>query len=83
MATARPTKRPRSWRPTSACAIDPSVRRSSPIPNAPRTALLWRHTDGWLYAGAYTARFKFTDGKCDPREQPTLFRGQWGLSQDD
>jgi hypothetical protein len=39
-------------------------------------------TDGWLYAGAYTARFKFTDGKSGIREHST-FRGQWGLSQDD
>jgi mono/diheme cytochrome c family protein len=59
--------------------VDPSRPQLANPERAPN-ALLWGH-DGWLYAGAYTARFKFTDGKW-VRENST-FRGQWGLSQDD
>ena len=59
--------------------VDPSRPQLANPERAPN-ALLWGH-DGWLYAGAYTARFKFTDGKW-ARENST-FRGQWGLSQDD
>ena len=59
--------------------VDPSRPQLANPERAPN-ALLWGH-DGWLYAGAYTARFKFIDGKW-VRENST-FRGQWGLSQDD
>jgi len=59
--------------------VDPSRPQLANPERAPN-ALLWGH-DGWLYAGAYTARFKFTEGKW-VRENST-FRGQWGLSQDD
>jgi mono/diheme cytochrome c family protein/glucose/arabinose dehydrogenase len=59
--------------------VDPSRPQLANPERAPN-ALLWGH-DGWLYAGAYTARFKFTDGKW-VRENST-FRGQWGLAQDD
>jgi mono/diheme cytochrome c family protein len=59
--------------------VDPARPQLSNPERAPN-ALLWGH-DGWLYAGAYTARFKFTDGKW-VRENST-FRGQWGLAQDD
>jgi mono/diheme cytochrome c family protein/glucose/arabinose dehydrogenase len=59
--------------------VDPARPQLANPERAPN-ALLWGH-DGWLYAGAYTARFKFTDGKW-VRENST-FRGQWGLSQDD
>jgi mono/diheme cytochrome c family protein/glucose/arabinose dehydrogenase len=59
--------------------VDPARPQLANPERAPN-ALLWGH-DGWLYAGAYTARFKFIDGKW-LRENST-FRGQWGLSQDD
>jgi mono/diheme cytochrome c family protein/glucose/arabinose dehydrogenase len=59
--------------------VDPARPQLSNPERAPN-ALLWGH-DGWLYAGAYTARFKFSDGKW-VRENST-FRGQWGLAQDD
>ena len=59
--------------------VDPSRPQLANPERAPN-ALLWGH-DGWLYAGAYTARFKSVDGKW-VRENST-FRGQWGLSQDD
>jgi mono/diheme cytochrome c family protein/glucose/arabinose dehydrogenase len=59
--------------------VDPDRPQLSNPERAPN-ALLWGH-DGWLYAGAYTARFKFIDGKW-VRENST-FRGQWGLAQDD
>ena len=59
--------------------VDPARPQLANPERAPN-ALLWGH-DGWLYAGAYTARFKSVDGKW-VRENST-FRGQWGLSQDD
>jgi len=59
--------------------VDPARPQLANPERAPN-ALLWGH-DGWLYAGAYTARFKFNDGQW-VRENST-FRGQWGLSQDD
>ena len=59
--------------------VDPSRPQLANPERAPN-ALLWGH-DGWLYAGAYTARFKSVDGKW-VRENST-FRGQWGLAQDD
>jgi mono/diheme cytochrome c family protein/glucose/arabinose dehydrogenase len=59
--------------------VDPARPQLANPERAPN-ALLWGH-DGWLYAGAYTARFKSVDGKW-VRENST-FRGQWGLAQDD
>ena len=59
--------------------VDPSRPQLANPERAPN-ALLWGH-DGWLYAGAYTARFKSVDGKW-VRDNST-FRGQWGLAQDD
>jgi len=59
--------------------VDPARPQLANPERAPN-ALLWGH-DGWLYAGAYTARFKSVDGKW-VRDNST-FRGQWGLTQDD
>ena len=59
--------------------VDPSRPQLANPERAPN-ALLWGH-DGWLYAGAYTARFKFKDGRWV--RGLSNFRGQWGLSQDD
>ena len=59
--------------------VDPAHPQLANPERAPN-ALLWGH-DNWLYVGAYTARFKFKDGRwvCGLSN----FRGQWGLSQDD
>ena len=59
--------------------VDPSRPQLANPERAPN-GLLWGH-DGWLYVGAYTARFKFEDGKWV--RAASNFRGQWGLSQDD
>ena len=59
--------------------VDPARPQLANPERAPN-ALLWGH-DGWLYVGAYAAKFRFDDGKW-VRAHST-FRGQWGLSQDD
>jgi mono/diheme cytochrome c family protein/glucose/arabinose dehydrogenase len=59
--------------------VDPS-RPALANPERAPNALLWGH-DNWLYVGAYTARFKFNDGRWV--RGLSNFRGQWGLSQDD
>jgi mono/diheme cytochrome c family protein len=59
--------------------VDPARPQLANPERAPN-GLLWGH-DGWLYIGAYTARFKFDDGKWV--RDVSNFRGQWGLSQDD
>jgi glucose/arabinose dehydrogenase len=59
--------------------VDPARPQLANPERAPN-ALLWGH-DGWLYVGAYTARFKFDDGKWV--RGTSNFRGQWGLAQDD
>ena len=59
--------------------VDPSRPQLANPERAPN-GLLWGH-DGWLYVGAYTARFRFEDGKWV--RAASNFRGQWGLSQDD
>ncbi|QDV25486.1 DUF7133 domain-containing protein [Aureliella helgolandensis] len=37
--------------------------------------------DNWMYSANATQRHKFTDGKLI--EEPTRYRGQWGITQDD
>ncbi|MBI3853710.1 MAG: HEAT repeat domain-containing protein [Verrucomicrobia bacterium] len=37
--------------------------------------------DNWIYSANYTTRFRNVDGEW--KRSPTVFRGQWGLSQDD
>ncbi len=59
--------------------VDPAHPQLANPERAPN-ALLWGH-DNWLYVGAYTARFKFKDGRWV--RGLSNFRGQWGLSQDD
>lgn len=49
-------------------------------PERAPNSLVWGH-DNWIYVGAYTKRFRFRDGAWE--NTPTVFRGQWGLSQDD
>ncbi len=52
--------------------------RLNPEHNA--NGLLWA-MDNWIYSANYTARFHIGDE--DWRREPTAFRGQWGISQDD
>jgi mono/diheme cytochrome c family protein len=54
----------------------PELANPERAPNAPLYAL-----DNWIYNGAYTAKFRFHEGKWE--RGTTTFRGQWGLSQDD
>ncbi len=42
---------------------------------------LLRGIDNWIYNAKSDRRFKFQDGKLT--EEPTYFRGQWGITQDD
>jgi mono/diheme cytochrome c family protein/glucose/arabinose dehydrogenase len=59
--------------------VDPARPQLANPERAPN-ALLWGH-DGWLYVGAYAAKFRFDDGKWV--RATSNFRGQWGLAQDD
>jgi len=49
-------------------------------PERAPNSLLWG-LDNWIYVGAYTKRFRFRENAWV--SSPTVFRGQWGLSQDD
>ena len=42
---------------------------------------LLRTLDNWIYSANHTTRFQNNDGAW--RRETTLFRGQWGISQDD
>ncbi len=37
--------------------------------------------DNWIYSANHTTRFRFDRGQW--RREPTVFRGQWGITQDD
>jgi putative membrane-bound dehydrogenase-like protein len=41
---------------------------------------LWAY-DNWIYSAAYMKKFRYRDGAFETA--PTIFRGQWGFSQDD
>ena len=41
---------------------------------------LWAY-DNWIYSAAYMKKFRYRDG--DFETAPTIFRGQWGFTQDD
>ncbi|MBC7369365.1 MAG: c-type cytochrome [Undibacterium sp.] len=49
-------------------------------PERAPNGLLWAH-DNWIYSAAYTKKFRYTKGEWETGV--TIFRGQWGLSQDD
>lgn len=49
-------------------------------PEHTANALRWG-MDNWIYSANHTTRFKFVDGSFI--REPTVFRGQWGLSMDD
>jgi putative heme-binding domain-containing protein len=42
---------------------------------------LFHAMDNWMYNAKSTVRHRFVDGKLI--EEPTAFRGQWGITQDD
>ena len=50
----------------------PELANPERAPNAPLYAF-----DNWIYNGAYTAKFRWRDGKWE--RGVTTFRGQWGL----
>lgn len=37
--------------------------------------------DNWIYSANHTTRFRYTEGSW--KREPTVFRGQWGITQDD
>ncbi|MBI5768111.1 MAG: c-type cytochrome [Verrucomicrobia bacterium] len=49
-------------------------------PERAPNALLWG-ADNWIYSAAYTKKFRYVRGNWETSN--TMFRGQWGLSQDD
>lgn len=59
-------------------ATDPQRPELANPERAPNS-LLWA-LDNWIYAAAYTKKFRFAHGRWE--SAPTTFRGQWGLSQD-
>ncbi len=54
----------------------PEIANPERAPNSLRWAL-----DNWIYSTAYTKKFRYVGGRWE--SAPTIFRGQWGLSEDD
>ena len=48
-------------------------------PEHTANGLMWA-MDNWIYSANHTTRFRNDDGEW--RREPTTFRGQWGISQD-
>ncbi len=62
-----------------AAVADPKLgARANPEHAA--NGLLWA-LDNWIYSANHTTRFRLMDGEW--QRQPTIFRGQWGIAQDD
>lgn len=49
-------------------------------PEHTANSLTWGR-DNWIYSANHTTRYRNLDGNWE--KEPTFFRGQWGLSQDD
>lgn len=49
-------------------------------PEHSANGLMWG-MDNWIYNANHTTRFRYSQGKW--QRQPTIFRGQWGITQDD
>ena len=49
-------------------------------PEHASNSLMWA-LDNWIYSANHTVRFRNLDGEW--KREPTVFRGQWGMSQDD
>lgn len=57
---------------------DPKLGEKS-NPEHASNGLLWS-MDNWIYSANHTTRFRFIGGEFV--REPTVFRGQWGISQD-
>lgn len=49
-------------------------------PEHSANGLLWG-MDNWIYSANHTTRFRYVRGQWE--REPTLFRGQWGITQND
>lgn len=49
-------------------------------PEHSANGLLWGF-DNWIYSANHTTRFRYQRGEW--KREPTAFRGQWGIAQDD
>jgi glucose/arabinose dehydrogenase/mono/diheme cytochrome c family protein len=49
-------------------------------PEHSANGLMWG-LDNWIYNANHTTRFRYSQGKWE--REPTIFRGQWGITQDD
>ena len=56
---------------------DPKLGMKS-NPEHASNGLLWA-MDNWIYSANHTTRFRYLGGKFE--REPTVFRGQWGISQ--
>ena len=59
--------------------VDPKRPHLANPERAPNS-LLWAF-DNWIYSAAYTKKFRYVNGAWETGG--TMFRGQWGLTQDD
>src|SRR4051812_15975159 len=59
--------------------VDPKRPHLANPERAPNN-LLWA-LDNWIYSAAYTKKFRYVKGEWETGA--AIFRGQWGLSQDD
>ncbi len=57
---------------------DPKLGKKS-NPEHASNGLLWG-MDNWIYSANHTTKFRYIGGKFE--REPTVFRGQWGISQD-
>ena len=51
-------------------------------PEHSANGLLWG-LDNWIYSANHTTRFRYSRGDKRWQREPTLFRGQWGIAQND
>ena len=51
-------------------------------PEHASNGLLWAR-DNWVYSANHTQRMRWNGSPTNWLKSPTIFRGQWGLSQDD
>jgi mono/diheme cytochrome c family protein/glucose/arabinose dehydrogenase len=58
---------------------DPTLGARS-NPEHASNGLMWA-LDNWVYSANHTTRYRYVDGEW--KSEPTHFRGQWGLTQDD
>ncbi len=51
-------------------------------PEHASNGLMWA-LDNWIYSANHTFRYRWTGDAESWQKEPTIFRGQWGLTQDD